>query len=254
MEKNTEPGQVPGYFGKPSGSSPRPGLIVIQEWWGLDEQTKSIADRFAAVGYLTFSPDLYHGELAALGDNQTASSLVQKYAPGAPADLEMVYDAMKQLPGCNGCIGCVGFCFGGRMSLELGIRRPLKAVCTFYGGGMQQIFDQMGSFKSPVLGLFGDKDISIPLGTIEQFDLLLDRIGVPHEIVVYPDSGYAFFRDSDLKVYKPEASKDAWERVIKFFAKNLGESGIIKVNKQLLLLYPCLPWCNTGDIVQLFWI
>jgi carboxymethylenebutenolidase len=224
MEKINELGKVPGYFGKPSGSSPRPGLIVIQEWWGLDEQTKSIADRFAAAGYLTFAPDLYHGELASLGDSKAASSLVQKYAPGAPADLEMVYDAMKQLPGCNGRIGSVGFCFGGRMSLILGIRRPLNAICTFYGGGMQQIFDQMGTFKSPVLGLFGDKDNSIPIGTIEQFDQLLGKIGVPHEIVVYPDSGHAFFRDSDPEVYKPEASKDAWERVTKFFAKNLGES------------------------------
>jgi carboxymethylenebutenolidase len=225
MEKITELGNVPGYFGKPSGNLPHPGLIVIQEWWGLDEQTKSIADRFASVGYLAFAPDLYHGELAALGDSQTASSLVQKYAPGAPADLETAYDAMKQHPGCNGRIGSVGFCFGGRMSLELGIRRPLNAVCTFYGGGMQQIFDQMDTFKSPVLGLFGDKDISIPSGTIEQFEQLLEKIGVPHEIVVYPNSGHAFFRDSDPNVYKPEASKDAWERVTKFFAKNLGESG-----------------------------
>lgn len=217
-----ELGTVPGYSGKPEASTPRPGLIVIQEWWGLDEQTKSIADRLAAEGYLTFAPDLYHGEMASLGDSQTAMSLVQKYAPGAPADLEKVYDAMKQLPNCNGKVGSVGFCFGGRMSLALGILRPLDAVCTFYGGGMQQLFDQMGAFKSPVLGLFGDKDVSIPAGTIEQFDLLLDKIGVPHEIVVYPDSGHAFFRDSDPNVYKPEAAQDAWERVTKFFAENLG--------------------------------
>jgi carboxymethylenebutenolidase len=227
MEKNTELGNVPGYFGKPSSDSPLPGVIVIQEWWGLDEQTKSIADRFASVGYLTFAPDLYHGELAALGDSETASRLVQKYAAGAPADLEKVYDALKQHPTCNGKIGSVGFCFGGRMSLALGIRRPLDAVCTFYGGGMQQIFDQMGSFKSPVLGLFGDKDTSIPSGTIEQFNLLLDKLDVPHEIVVYPNSGHAFFRDCDPKVYKPEASKDAGEKVNKFFTTYL------KANKSI---------------------
>jgi carboxymethylenebutenolidase len=225
MEKKTELGTVPGYFGKSSGIAPRPGIIVIQEWRGLDEQTKSIADRFAGAGYLAFAPDLYHGELAAPGDSQTASSLVQKYAAGAPADLEMVYDAMKQLPDSSGRIGSVGFCFGGRMSLMLGIRRPLDAVCTFYGGGMQHIFDQMGTFKSPVLGLFGDQDTTIPAGTIQQFDLLLERIGVAHEIVIYPDAGHAFFRDSDPAVYKPAAAKDAWERVTQFFAKNLGGNG-----------------------------
>jgi carboxymethylenebutenolidase len=221
MGKSFELGTIPGYLAKPSGQGPWPGLIVIQEWWGLDQQTKSIADRFAAIGYLAFAPDLYHGELAKLGDGQTASVLVQKYAPNAPVDLEQIYDALKNLPDCTGKVGSVGFCFGGRMSLALGIRRPLDAICTFYGGGMQQLFDQLGTLKSPVLGLFGDKDVSIPVGTVEQFDQLLGKIGVHHEVIVYPDSGHAFFRDSDPNVYRPEAAKDAWVRVTKFFAKNL---------------------------------
>jgi carboxymethylenebutenolidase len=214
-------GSISGYLARPSGKGPWPGLIVIQEWWGLDPQTRSIADRFAGIGYLAFAPDLYHGELAKLGDGQKAAALVQKYAPGAPADLEKVYDAFKELPECTGKLGSVGFCFGGRMSLALGISRPLDAICTFYGGGMQQLFDRLDSLKSPVLGLFGDKDVSIPVGTIEQFDQLLGRIGVHHEVIVYPGSGHAFFRDSDPNVYKPEAARDAWRRVTKFFADNL---------------------------------
>ncbi len=221
MGTSIELGAIPGYLAKPQGNGPWPGLIVIQEWWGLDAQTKSIADRFAAAGYLAFSPDVYHGELAQLGDGQTAMTLVQKYAPGAPAELGQVYDALKAHPDCTGKVGSVGFCFGGRMSLVLGISRPLDAVCTFYGGGMQQIFDQLSSLKSPVLGLFGDQDQSIPLGTVEEFDKLLDKVGVEHEVVVYPNSGHAFFRDSDPNAYKPLAAKDAWERVTKFFEKNL---------------------------------
>jgi carboxymethylenebutenolidase len=222
MGKPFKLGSISGYLAKPSGNGPWPGLIVIQEWWGLDPQTQSIADRFAQIGYLAFAPDLYHGEQAKLGDGQKASALVQKYAPGAPSDLEKVFDAIKVQPGCTGKVGSVGFCFGGRMSLALGISRPLDAICTFYGGGMQQLFDQLGSLKSPVLGLFGDKDVSIPVGTVEQFDQLLGKIGVHHEVIVYPDSGHAFFRDSDPNVYKPEAAKDAWARVTKFFAENLG--------------------------------
>ena len=108
------------------------------------------------------------------------------------------------------------------MSLVLGMRRPVDAICTFYGGGMQAIFDQLRvRLKAPVLGLFGDADQSIPVGTVEEFDKLLDEIGVEHEVIVYPNSGHAFFRDSDPNVYKPEASKDAWERVKKFFKKTL---------------------------------
>lgn len=221
MSELTQLGSVKGHLARPNGKGPWPAVIVIQEWWGLDAQTKSIADRFASIGYLAFAPDLYHGELAQLGDGDTAMKLVQKYGATALTDLQSLYDALKKHPDCNGRIGSVGFCFGGRMSLSLGINRSLNAICTFYGGGMQQVFDQLSAIKAPVLGLFGDKDQSIPVGTVEEFDKLLDKIGVEHEVIVYPNSGHAFFRDSDPGVYKPEAAKDAWERVTKFFNKNL---------------------------------
>jgi carboxymethylenebutenolidase len=214
-------GPLSGHLAKPEGSGPWPALIVIQEWWGLDQQTKNIADRFASAGYLAFAPDLYHGELAQLGDGQKAMSLAQKYGQNAVIELQILFDTLKHHPDCNGKVGSVGFCFGGRMSLALGISRPLDAICTFYGGGMQQLFDQLGSIKCPVLGLFGDQDQSIPVGTVEQFDKLLNELNIPHEIKVYPNSGHAFFRDTDPNVYKLEAAKDAWERVTKFFKSNL---------------------------------
>jgi carboxymethylenebutenolidase len=132
-----------------------------------------------------------------------------------------VHDALRSHPDCTGKVGSVGFCFGGYMSLALGISRPLDAVCTFYGGGMQELFDRLDSLKSPVLGLFGDQDHSIPAGTVQEFEKVLTRIGVEHELIVYPNSGHAFFRASDPNAYKPEAAKDAWERVTKFFKKNL---------------------------------
>ena len=221
MGTMTELNTVPGYLAAPTGEAPFPTLLVIQEWWGLDAQTKSIADRFAAEGYLSFAPDLYHGELAALGDADKANALKEKYLPTAPDDLEKIFEALQAHPQSSGKIGSVGFCFGGRMSLVLGIRRPLDAVCTFYGGGMQNIFDQMHNLHAPVLGLFGDADQSIPVGTVEQFAKLLESLGLEHEVIVYPNSGHAFFRDSDPDVYKPEAARDAWERVKKFFAKHL---------------------------------
>jgi carboxymethylenebutenolidase len=215
-------GTISGYLAKPEGSGPFPAMIVIQEWWGLDAQTKSIADRFAKEGYLAFAPDVYHGELAKLGDGDTAMKLVQKYGPNAPAELTTMFDELKAHPDCNGKIGSVGFCFGGRMSLALSTTRPLDAVCTFYGGGMQTIFDQLrANLKAPILGFFGDADVSIPAGTVEEFDKLLDDVGVEHEVIMYPNSGHAFFRDSDPNVYIPEASKDAWERAKKFFGKHL---------------------------------
>lgn len=222
MSELIQLGNIHGYLVKPSGTGPFPAVIVIQEWWGLDAQTKSIADRFAQEGYLAFAPDVYHGELAQLGDGETAMKLVQKYGPTASAELATMFDGLKALPDCNGKIGSVGFCFGGRMSLALSTSRPLDAVCTFYGGGMQTIFDQLSAnLKAPVLGFFGDADVSIPAGTVEEFDKLLDEVGVEHEVIMYPNSGHAFFRDSDPSVYIPDASKDAWERAKKFFGKHL---------------------------------
>ena len=222
MSELTQLNSVNGHLAKPGGKGPWPAVVVIQEWWGLDEQTKSIADRFAKEGYLAFAPDLFHGELAQLGDGDTAMKLAQKYGPTAANDLNKVFDGLKDHPDVNGKVGSVGFCFGGRMSLILSTMRPLNAVCTFYGGGMQTVFDQLrAKLRAPVLAFFGDADVSIPAGTVEEFDKLLDAVGVEHEVITYPKSGHAFFRDSDPSVYKPEAAKDAWERVKKFFKKNL---------------------------------
>jgi carboxymethylenebutenolidase len=218
---NTNLGGVAGHLAKPSGKGPWPALIVIHEWWGLDEQTRRIADRFAEKGYLAFAPDLFGGELAALGDNAKATGLVQKYATGSDKSLCAVYDAIRKLPDAGAKVGSVGFCFGGRMSLLLGINRPLDAVCTFYGGGMQTLFGDLHRLRAPVLGLFGDADLSIPAGTIEKFDQLLGENGNVHEIKVYADSGHAFFRDSDPQSYRPTASADAWVKATGFFAAHL---------------------------------
>lgn len=213
---------VSAYVARPEGMGPWPALIVIQEWWGLDAQIRSIADRFAGIGYLAVAPDLYEGERAPLGDSDKAAVLKQKYEADAPAKLEAVFDSLKADSDCTGKVGAVGFCFGGKMALTLGLSRPLDAVTTFYGGGMQHIFDRMSDFKAPaVLGLFGDKDVSIPAGTVEEFEELLQRLGIEHKIIVYPNSGHAFFRDTDPSVFKPEAARDAWERVSEFFAMRL---------------------------------
>jgi carboxymethylenebutenolidase len=221
MNKSEQIGGIPGHLAKPSGDGPWPSLVVIQEWWGLTDHIKSVADRFASAGYLAFAPDLYHGEVPKWVEAQKATTLTQKFGPAALGDLLQVFDALKSHQDCTGKVGSVGFCFGGRMSLALGLNRPLDAVCTFYGGGMQQLFDQLGNLKSPVLGLFGDSDRSIPVGTIEEFDKLLKKNGIIHDVIVYPNSGHAFFRDNDPNSYRPEAAKDAWERVTKFFAKYL---------------------------------
>ena len=109
MSENNNMGGLSGYLATPTSKGPWPCLIVIQEWWGLDQQTKSIADRFAALGYLAFSPDLYHGELAQLGDSEKAMQLVQKYGPTAALDTQQVFDTLKNSSGFNRQGGERGF-------------------------------------------------------------------------------------------------------------------------------------------------
>lgn len=219
----TEIGGVPGYWAQPQGQGPWPTLLVIHEWWGLDAQTKSIADRFAAEGYLAFAPDLYHGDLATLGDNARAMEFMKKHAGQAPKDLEAVYDALRNRTDVAR-LGSLGFCYGGRMSLTLGLCRPLDAVATFYGGQMNSLFGAMDRWTIPVIGFFGDADQSIPQGTIDEFQAILQRQGVDHRVTVYPNSGHAFFRDSDPAVYKPEASADAWAQTLGFLGRHLRAS------------------------------
>jgi carboxymethylenebutenolidase len=156
-----------------------------------------------------------------LGDNQAAMTYVQKHSPHAVTDMTSVFDALKVNPQSTGKVGSVGFCFGGRMSLALGVERRVDAVCTFYGGQMQTLFDKMDAFRSPVLGFFGDQDVSIPAGTIAEFRAILARLGVENEVIVYPDSGHAFFRDSDPNAYRPKAALDAWPKAKQFFHRHL---------------------------------
>jgi carboxymethylenebutenolidase len=221
MTDTMGPASLTGYFAKPPGAGPWPAILVIQEWWGLDAQTRSIADRLAAVGYFAFAPDLYHGELAPLGDSERASALVQKYGPAAPGELVEAFDTLKTHPDSDGRLASIGFCFGGRMALALALHRPLNAVCTYYGGGMHALFPELHRLRSPVLGLFGDEDQSIPADAVERFDELLDQAGVEHEVIVYPQAGHAFFRDTDPRVYVPAAAQDAWRRTTEFLSRHL---------------------------------
>src|SRR5512138_1769363 len=119
MGRLVQMGEVEGYLGRPAGDGPWPTVIVLQEWWGLDNQTESIVDRLSGLPepYFAFAPDLYHGEMALLGDEEKAGALKDKYAPGAPEDLNQAFDGLKNHQDCSGKIGVVGFCFGGRMAL-----------------------------------------------------------------------------------------------------------------------------------------
>ena len=222
MTDMTPLGTVSTHIARPAGSGPWPAIIVIQEWWCLDDQTKSIADRYAKEGYLAAAPDLYHGERAELGDNARASELVQKYGPGALGELERVYDALKAHPDCNGKIGAVGFCFGGRMALALGTVAP--------AGGHQFVLRRR---HAAALRPHAPDALACPGAVWRPGRLDSRRHHRPARPTAGPgrrrprsedlsrNSGHAFFRDCDPSVYRPVAAADAWQKSTRFFERYL---------------------------------
>ena len=180
MNELTQLNSVKGHLAKPGGEGPWPAMVVIQEWWGLDDQTKSIADRFAQEGYLAFAPDLFHGELAQLGDNDKASTLAQKYGPTAANDLGKVFDGLKDHPDATDKVGSVGF------NLENIGPRPLAHRCDLGGiNSRQRVFDYQGSL------VWGGYPISDSALRIRNRDLTDGQVGRGlkrqssfHEIVI----------------------------------------------------------------------
>jgi carboxymethylenebutenolidase len=210
-------GSGQGYLALPEQPAPHRAVVVIQEWWGLNEHIKDIARRFAAAGYAALAPDLYHGAVADEPDD--ARRLVMdlqipaaaKEMAGAAAYLASRDDvAPKQ-------VGAIGFCLGGSLALLLAAGSPqVGAVVSFYGG-RQFAKEELSPITAPVLAIFGEADEGIPPERHAALDSIFSEIGLLHAIYVYPGAPHAFFNDARSHSYRPEAAKDAWVRTLAWF-------------------------------------
>lgn len=208
-----------GYLALPGGEGPFPAVVVIQEWWGLNDHIRSIANRFAAAGLVALAPDLYNGQATSEPDEarKLAMSLDIDYAA------QQMIGAVNYLCGRSdvGKIGAIGFCMGGTLALVLAARTPrIAAVAPFYGGRPLSAEDA-SRLNSPVLAIFGAQDQGIPPERIADFRAMFERAGVPHDVVVYPDAGHAFFNDTRPQAYNAPAAADAWARALRFFDQYL---------------------------------
>ena len=222
-----EIGGMPAYVAKPGGGTfPWPVVLVIQEAFGLNEHIKDVARRVAGEGYLAVAPDLFHrsgkGRTAGYDELPKALELMGALTDdGIVADVSRAIAWAEKQPNVKaGRIGITGFCMGGRVSYLAACALPDKitASAPFYGGGIP--VDRTGSLKAPVLAFFGDQDPFIPMDSVEKLRAEATKLGKQVEIVVYPGAPHGFFcneRDS----YRPDAAKDAWEKVKAFFKKHL---------------------------------
>lgn len=211
---------TPGFLSRPATPGRYPGLVAIQEWWGLVPHIKDVAERFASQGFVTLAPDLYHGQAASEPDEarKLAMELDRERA------VSEIQAAMRYLQGLEGVgprkIGVVGWCMGGGLVIATAAAsREVGAGVAFYGGARN--VELVPEIRAPLLGLFGEEDHGIPVDIVRAFEQELEERQVPHEIHIYSGAGHAFFNDSRPQAYDAEAAQDAWERTLAWFRKYL---------------------------------
>src|SRR5262245_27702142 len=189
--------ETPGYLALPERSGP--GVVVIQEWWGLVPHIERIADRFAEEGFVALAPDLYHGERAATPD-QAGKMMMALRIEEAAKDITGAVDRNGKEAKRTGGIGVVGFCMGGALALYAASRSPKIGACVVFYGGHPHVKPDLTALSAPVLGIYAGKDGFDTPDVVKQLDKDLTALGKPHEFHTYADADHAFFNDTRPEV------------------------------------------------------
>jgi carboxymethylenebutenolidase len=216
---NGETGQ--GFLAAPEGEGPFPGIIVVQEWWGLDDHIKDVTRRFAAEGFIALAPDLYHGKVTK--EPGEAQKLMMSMNMGqASKELSKATDYLATRPEISGRgIGAIGFCMGGGLALNVACENPhIRAAAPFYGGNPNPV-DKVQNLRGPVFAAYAENDNFAGESVRRQLEEALQQYGIKHEIRVYPDTQHAFFNDTRAEVFNRDAAEDAWKRAVSLFRENL---------------------------------
>ena len=210
---------TPGYLVRPR--QPGPGIVVIQEWWGLVPHIEDIADRFGDAGFVALAPDLYHGEKATSPD-QAGKLMMALRIDEAAKDLAGAIDYVAQQPDVTPKrVGTIGFCMGGALSLFAACRNPEVGACAVFCGGHPNVKPDLSSLQAPVLGMYAGKDSFVTAESVNELDRQLTALGKRHEFHKYPDADHGFFNDQRPEVYDATAAADAWAKTIAFFGREL---------------------------------
>ena len=207
-----------GYLATPAGG-PGPGVLVIQEWWGLVDHIKSVCDRFAAEGFTALAPDMYHGKTASEPDE--AGKLFMALNIGqAEKDLRGAAQYLVQ-HSSTAKIGAVGFCMGGQLALFAATLNPSIGACVNFYGVHPNVKPDYAKLNGPVLGLFAGKDQFVTPQVARDVDAAIKKAGKQSEIHIYPNADHAFFNDERPDVYDKAAAQDAWRRTLDLFRPHL---------------------------------
>ena len=205
-----------GYFARPEGDGPTPGVLVIHEIFGLNENIKEIARRFANEGYAALAVDLFAGRNRILCMfSLFAGMRYNSTGHGGIRDLRAALDFLGQQPRVDPArLGAVGYCLGGGLAIALACAdNRLKAIAPYYGMNPRPL-EAVGR-ACPVVGSYPAKDFTVKSGRVLEAEL--ERLQIPHDIKIYEGAGHSFFNDTLPAVYNADAALDSWERVKTFF-------------------------------------
>ncbi|SRR5216684_230289 len=209
-----------GYLAIPDKGT-GPGVLVIQEWWGLVDHIKDVCDRFANEGYVALAPDLYHGKTTRSPD-EAGKLMMAMQIDEAEKDLR---GAIKFLINHEAStadkVGTVGFCMGGALSLYAATKNPRVGACVVFYGGHPNVKPDLANLQAPMLGIYAERDGSVTPESVRELERQLKALGKSVEVNIYPGVDHAFFNDQRADVYNAKAAADAWRRTIEFFAKHL---------------------------------
>jgi carboxymethylenebutenolidase len=205
----------------PQGKGPFPALVVIHEWWGLNDWVKDQASKLADQGYVTLAIDLYRGKVA------TAPDEAHEIMRGVPEDRANrdLLAASSYLRAQNNVdpkrVGSIGWCMGGGYSLDLALHDPkLKAAVINYGH-LATDEDALKKINSALLGIFGGQDRGIPVADVNKFEAQLKALGKTVGIHIFPDAGHGFENPTNKQEYRADDTAQAWKLTVDFLAKNL---------------------------------
>jgi carboxymethylenebutenolidase len=214
--------QASGFLAKPEGKGPFPAVVVIQEWWGLNDWMKEQARALAKEGYVALAPDLYRGKVT---DKQEEAHQLMMGAPADRVERDLVA-AYAYLQGRSDVkkdrIGSIGWCFGGHWSLELATKEPTLAAAVAYYGAPPTDPAAINAIKAPILGNYGGDDKSPSPDQVRAFESAMKKAGKPIDVKIYEGAPHAFANvNNPWGGYREAAAKDAWSRSTAFLAANL---------------------------------
>jgi len=213
-------GTTSGYLPIPA-SGKGPGVIVIQEWWGLVPHIKDVCDRFAGEGYVALAPDLYHGESTKSPD-EAGKLMMALRIDDAEKDLGGAIQYLLNHDATTGDkVGTIGFCMGGALSLYAASKNPQVGACVVFYGIHPNVKPDLPNLQAPVLGIYAEKDAYVPPAAVHELEAKLKELGKQAELHIYPGVNHGFFNDTRPEAYDEAAAKDAWRRVLKFFGEHL---------------------------------